>query len=105
LALAFSSSLIVVISQFDAVGVTFRKAKNNPPVVSHRYRPRAFHVAPEGVQMKAGHAHVLNGLGSVELCKDGTYLVAQGGPNLTGIVLFKKTLQTPVPKADYHIVL
>jgi hypothetical protein len=42
------------------------------------------------VQVKAGHAHVLDGLGFVKLGKDGTYLIAQVGSNPAGIVLFKE---------------
>jgi hypothetical protein len=57
------------------------------------------------VQVKTGHAHVLNGLGFVEMGKDGAYLIAQVGSHPVSIIPFKEPFQALMPKADYHTAL
>ncbi len=55
--------------------------------------------------MKAGHAHVIDGLGFVQLGEDGAYLIEQIGTNPAPIILFKEPLQALVSKPDYHTAL
>jgi len=50
-------------------------------------------------------AHILDGLGFVELGKESAYLVEQVGSNPTSIVLFKEPFQSLMPKPDYRLAL
>jgi hypothetical protein len=61
---SFYVDFVLVLSGLrQIVGVTIRKAENNPPVGPHRHGPEAPPVAPERMQMETGHAHVLDGPG------------------------------------------
>ena len=67
----------VIVDEFHIGRVAIGEAENNPPVGSNCYRPKAFPVALERMEIEAGHTHVLNGLRLVELSQDRTHLIEQ----------------------------
>jgi hypothetical protein len=50
--------LSVVIGIINVKSVGGDKAENHPPVRTYRYRLKAFEIAPERMQPKAGHVHI-----------------------------------------------
>jgi hypothetical protein len=93
---------LVVVDQFNIAGIAVLKAEDNTPVGADRYGPKTLHVALERMKMKAGHPHVLDGAGFVELVQDGANLVEEIGPNSARVIPVEEPLEALMPKPDDH---
>ena len=73
---------LMIINQFDVMGVAFLKAKNNAPVGPHGDRPVSLPVAFEWMEAIAGKIESLRRGGCVEHGQDAFDLIGQVTANL-----------------------
>jgi hypothetical protein len=93
---------LVIVNQFNGVGISIGETENDTPVRPDGYRPKTLHIAFQRMEVKAAHTHIVDGCGFIELGKDSVDLIHEVGANAGCIILLKEPFQALAPKADYR---
>jgi hypothetical protein len=92
----------MVIDQIDVGGLPTRDAEHDAPIRAHCDGPKAFQIALERVQAKAGQVHIVGRFGAVQDEKNILDFLDQVGTDAFPIPILEKPLQSLVPEILYH---
>jgi len=92
----------VVVDEIDIENSAILKAKDDPPIGSHRHRPEPFELALELVKSKARTAQVFDDSCGVKRGKDDADALGHVGRKQPPIIVFEKPPKTFVSKALDH---
>ncbi len=92
----------MVVEKIDVNGVTFVKAKNNPPVGPDRDRLEPLEFALQGMKPKARTVQILWRIGGVQKCQNVPDALDHAGRQQLWVIVLVEALETLVPEAADH---
>jgi len=92
----------MIVDKIDISRVATLKPKDDAPVPTDGYAPKAFEIAGQGMKAESRDGHVLSGLGRVQAGEDAFDLVDIGRGQSPFVAVFEQAFQSAMAKADDH---